>query len=180
MPMGLLFITMLFTVTALVGCAHPTAPACVAERRAFRHKDALALELLAVKARYVAAHPATISQGEAIERAAQFVRDQGFTEDPPRDDLPFWRDFVESESISREEVLAYRHDSIAPHPIGAHRDPKFWLVAFPFSERYRKTRTPRHSQGMIVRINIMTGHASMQHQATSCLAEYEEPWTNEP
>lgn len=67
-----------------------------------------------------------IPRAEAVERAIQYIRDQGFTDAPPAG--PVHYDIVDFGSDS--EVLAGRRGSLHPEPVGTLKKAGWWWIAF--------------------------------------------------
>lgn len=67
-----------------------------------------------------------IPRAEAVERAIQYIRDQGFTEAPPAG--PVHHDIVDFGSDS--DVLAGRRGSLHPEPVGTLKKAGWWWIAF--------------------------------------------------
>lgn len=144
----------------LVACARP-APNCASLRN-------MKSQVPEWEEEYIRGHPALISSDEAQALAVRFLRDQGYTAEPPTvGPQSIRRDIMEA--FSFEETLKDRRNTVDPTPVGLCRRAGYWLVAFALTDeaRTRHARAgfradPSRGRGVVVAIDGR--RVQMRHQ----------------
>lgn len=144
----------------LVACARPT-PSCASLRN-------MKSQVPEWEEEYIRRHPSGISSDEVQALAVRFLRDQGYTAEPPTvGPHSIRRDIMEA--FSFEETLRVRRNTVDPTPVGLCRRAGYWLVAFALTDEAR-TRHARAgfradpSRGRGVMVAIDGRRVRMRHQ----------------